>query len=86
MPTIFPLSASVGQVFNGYEFNGTSWNIIGIDLTEDYVTEDEFDAYKLNTIKTYIQDEEPDFEGMKAIWVETGLGIEEDKFSIWINT
>jgi len=48
MATIFPLSASVGQVFNGYEFNGISWNIIGLDLTEDYVTEDEFDTFKLN--------------------------------------
>lgn len=42
MATIFPLSASVGQVYNGYEFDGTSWNIIGLDLTQDYVTQQEF--------------------------------------------
>jgi hypothetical protein len=36
MSTIFPLSASVGQIFEGYEFNGTAWDIIGIDLTADY--------------------------------------------------
>lgn len=36
MSTIFPGSASAGQVFNGYTFDGTSWNINGIDLTEEY--------------------------------------------------
>jgi hypothetical protein len=36
MATIFPGSASVGQIFDGYEFNGTAWDIIGIDLTADY--------------------------------------------------
>lgn len=36
MSTIFPLSASVGQIFEGYEFNGTTWNIIGVDLTANY--------------------------------------------------
>jgi hypothetical protein len=29
MSTIFPGSASVGQVYNGYSFNGTAWDIIG---------------------------------------------------------
>jgi hypothetical protein len=37
MSTIFPGSASVGQIFDGYEFNGTAWDIIGIDLTADYL-------------------------------------------------
>jgi hypothetical protein len=37
MATIFPGSASVGQIFDGYEFNGTAWDIIGIDLTADYL-------------------------------------------------
>jgi len=36
MATIFPGSASVNQIFDGYEFNGTAWDIIGIDLTADY--------------------------------------------------
>jgi hypothetical protein len=36
MSTIFPLSASVGQIFDGYQFNGTTWDIIGIDLTANY--------------------------------------------------
>ena len=29
MATIFPGSASVGQIFEGYEFNGTAWDLIG---------------------------------------------------------
>lgn len=29
MSTIFPGSASVGQIFDGYSFDGTAWNIIG---------------------------------------------------------
>jgi hypothetical protein len=29
MATIFPLSASVGQEFDGYVFDGTIWNLIG---------------------------------------------------------
>ena len=37
MSTIFPGSASVGQIFDGYEFNGTAWDIVGIDLTADYL-------------------------------------------------
>jgi hypothetical protein len=37
MATIFPGSASVGQIFDGYEFNGTAWDIVGIDLTADYL-------------------------------------------------
>jgi hypothetical protein len=36
MSTIFPGSASVGQIFDGYTFDGTAWNINGIDLTANY--------------------------------------------------
>jgi len=37
MSTIFPVSASVNQEFNGYRFDGTTWDIIGINLTADYL-------------------------------------------------
>jgi len=39
MSTIFPGSASVGQIYNNYTFDGTAWNINGIDLTENYLEE-----------------------------------------------
>jgi hypothetical protein len=46
MSTIFPLSASVNQVFDGYRFDGTRWNLIGIDLTADYLeNEQAFETY-----------------------------------------
>lgn len=53
MTTIFPLSASVGQTFNGYEFDGTSWNIIGIDLTQDYATQIELDTHTSDTTNVH---------------------------------
>jgi hypothetical protein len=38
MATIFPTSPApqVNDVFQGYRYNGTSWEIIGVDLTADY--------------------------------------------------
>jgi hypothetical protein len=36
MSTIFPGSASVGQVFDGYSFNGTAWDIIGNEFNPTY--------------------------------------------------
>lgn len=39
MSTIFPLSASAGQEFQGYRYNGEKWELIGIDLTADYLEE-----------------------------------------------
>ena len=47
MSTIFPLSASAGQVFDGYTFDGTAWNINGIDLTENYLEESSASAIYL---------------------------------------
>lgn len=53
MATIFPLSASVGQVFDGYEFDGTSWNIIGIDLTADYALQSELTDHEVDTTNVH---------------------------------
>ena len=50
MATIFPGSASVGQIFNGYTFDGTVWNINGIDLTENYLEESSASAIYLNKV------------------------------------
>jgi hypothetical protein len=38
--TIFPLSASVGQIFEGYTFNRDAWIFNGIKLAGSYVTEE----------------------------------------------
>jgi hypothetical protein len=37
---IFPGSASVGQIYEAYTFDGTSWNLNGLKLTGSYITED----------------------------------------------
>lgn len=44
MATIFPTSPTIGDQYGGYEWNGTAWIIIGIDLTQDYITQAEFDG------------------------------------------
>ena len=36
MATIFPPNPSINDEFQGYRWSGTSWNIIGVDLTADY--------------------------------------------------
>jgi hypothetical protein len=36
MSTIFPGSASVGQIFEGYSFNGTAWDLIGNEFNPTY--------------------------------------------------
>ena len=50
MATIFPGSASAGQIFDGYSFNGTAWDIIGIDLTENYLEESSASATYLTQV------------------------------------
>jgi hypothetical protein len=40
MATIFPLSASVGQVYESYTFDGDAWILNGVKLTGSYITED----------------------------------------------
>jgi len=70
MATIFPLSASVGQVFNGYEFNGTSWNIIGISLTEDYVTTQELENSLSEVI--FVSEAAPSDPKINQLWVDLG--------------
>lgn len=36
MSTIFPQNPQVNDEYQGYRYNGTQWEIIGIDLTQDY--------------------------------------------------
>lgn len=49
MATIFPSTPTVGQIFQGYEWNGTAWTIIGIDLTQDYATQTELNNHESDT-------------------------------------
>jgi hypothetical protein len=47
--SIFPVSASVGQVFNSYIFDGTSWNIDN-SIFENYLEESNASATYLDKI------------------------------------
>jgi hypothetical protein len=50
MASIFPASASVGQFFNNYIFDGESWNIDYIDPNIDYLEESSASAIYLDKI------------------------------------
>ena len=53
MATIFPSAPTVGQIFQGYEWNGTAWVIIGIDLTQDYATQTELNNHESDTTNVH---------------------------------
>lgn len=36
MSTIFPLSPSIGDVYDNYRWNGKSWDFLGVDLAKTY--------------------------------------------------
>ena len=46
MATIFPSTPTVGQVFQGYEWDGTSWNTVGVDLSADYALSSELSSHE----------------------------------------
>ena len=54
MATIFPANPTVGDTYQGYEWDGTSWNIIGISLTADYLTEPELETYLNGNLSTHV--------------------------------
>ena len=35
--SIFPANPTVGDQYSGYEWDGTAWTVIGIDLNQDYI-------------------------------------------------
>jgi hypothetical protein len=43
MATIFPSDPEVNDEYQGYRYNGIAWKIIGIRLTEKYLTRQEAD-------------------------------------------
>jgi hypothetical protein len=54
MATIFPASPTIGDTYQGYEWNGTAWVIIGVDLTTDYLTPTELQTYLNGNIDTHL--------------------------------
>lgn len=48
--SIFPVSASVGQVYESYTFDGDAWKLNGVDLTANYLEESSASATYLDKI------------------------------------
>ena len=79
MSTIFPGSASVGQIYNNYTFDGTAWNINGIDLTENYLEESSASATYLTQVSastTYATKASPTFTGTVQLGTSATLAFE----------
>jgi hypothetical protein len=53
MATIFPSSPSINDEYAGYRWNGSSWIIIGVDLTEDYATNNELGSHSSDTTSVH---------------------------------
>lgn len=47
--SIFPSSPNVGDQFSGYEWDGTAWAVIGVDLNQDYALSSELTAALADT-------------------------------------
>lgn len=43
--SIFPSNPQVGDEFSGKRWNGTAWEVIGVDLSRDYTLESEFTSH-----------------------------------------
>jgi hypothetical protein len=51
--TIFPVDAQIDDIFEGYRYNGIAWKIIGISLTEEYLTKQEADSLYQAIVSIY---------------------------------
>ena len=91
MATIFPSSPTIGDTYQGYEWNGTAWIIIGIDLTEDYATQSELTTHDIDTTnvhgiadtsalatQTYVNDAVSSFESFPDQTGESGKFLTTD--------
>jgi hypothetical protein len=47
--SIFPISPTIGDRYSGYEWDGTSWNVIGIDFNQEYATTTDLSDHELDT-------------------------------------
>ena len=45
MATIFPANPTVGQIYNGYQWNGVAWATIGLNAAINYVTSTQFASH-----------------------------------------
>jgi len=51
--SIFPISPTIGDRYSGYEWDGTSWNVVGIDLNAEYATTSELTAHEVDSTNVH---------------------------------
>jgi len=47
--SIFPINPTIGDRYSGYEWDGTSWNVVGINLNAEYSTTTDLSDHEADT-------------------------------------
>jgi hypothetical protein len=47
--SIFPISPTIGDRYSGYEWDGTAWQVVGIDFNQEYATTTDLSDHELDT-------------------------------------
>lgn len=51
--SIFPASPIIGDRYSGYEWDGTSWNVVGVDLNAEYATASDLTAHEAGSTNVH---------------------------------
>jgi microcystin-dependent protein len=74
MSTIFPENPEVNDESNGYRWNGVAWQIIGIDLTQEYPVITNGTISDSAVPATVARVESPEFTGLVVLPQTTSIG------------
>jgi microcystin-dependent protein len=74
MSTIFPENPEVNDESNGYRWNGVAWQIIGIDLTQEYPVITNGTISDSAVPATVARTESPEFTGIVVLPQNTSIG------------
>jgi len=89
--SIFPSSPDIGDEYSGYFWDGTVWQVIGIDLAVNYATYSQLTAHEIDTsdihgiadtsalaTQTYVDDAISSFESFPDQTGESGKFLTTD--------
>lgn len=74
MSTIFPENPEVNDDYNGYRWNGVAWQIIGIDLTQEYPVITNGTISDSAVPATIPRTDSPTFTGVVSLPENTSIG------------
>jgi microcystin-dependent protein len=74
MSTIFPEDPEVNEEYNGYRWNGVAWQIVGIDLTQEYPVITNGTISDSAVPATVARTESPEFTGIVVLPQNTSIG------------